>query len=325
MTLTSALLSKDTRIQEAYSNRNRPIAFGEPQSQSVARVQVALTQVGYSMPKSVSSTGADGIFLDETLATVRQFQADNGLRVDGMIGEHTLDALDAALNRLPGPPPPTPPPPAPNHEQLIQSALIRSRAAVHMALARLMSLRGSIETVDKLSGPQKVAAIVTMTASFQREIAIVAKRLLVSRDPIKADFRDALDKAIPLIRQNLAASSKIKDDGVTGRCDPKKFKPPGTPFGATNADQPDPRVSVCDPFFDIHRVAFTLQDLQRDVITHEFFHLVGLEDIEGVDTTQKALDNANTLAQIVAWTVDRHRQKNSDGNEAATQDEIPSG
>ena len=61
------------------------------------------------------------------------------------------------------------------------------------------------------------------------------------------------------------------------------------------------------------------------MITHEFFHLVGLEDIEGVDTTQKALDNANTLAQIVAWTVDRHRQKNSDGNEAATQDEIPSG
>ena len=105
MALTSSLLSKDTRIQQAYRDRNRPIAFGEAQSQSVARVQVALTQVGYSMPKSVSTGGADGIFGDETLATVRQFQADNGLRVDGMIGEHTLDALDAALNRLPAPPP----------------------------------------------------------------------------------------------------------------------------------------------------------------------------------------------------------------------------
>ena len=114
MALTSGLLSKDARIQEAYVNRNRPIAYGEAQSQSVARVQVALTQVGYSMPKSVSALGADGRFGDETLATVRQFQADNSLRVDGMVGEHTLDALDAALNKLPGPPPPTMLAPAPS-------------------------------------------------------------------------------------------------------------------------------------------------------------------------------------------------------------------
>ena len=317
MALTSSLLSKDTRIQQAYRDRNRPIAFGEAQSQSVARVQVALTQVGYSMPKSVSTGGADGIFGDETLATVRQFQADNGLRVDGMIGEHTLDALDAALNRLPAPPPAPPlPPPAPDHDAVIQTALRRSRAAVHMALARLMALQGSIEGVDKLNGPQKIAAIVAMTRAFPREIAVVSKRLLVSQDALTGEFRDALDKAISLIRLNQAVSSNIKDDGVTGRCDPKNFQPPGTPFGATNADQPDPRVSVCQPFFDTS-LAFTAQDLQRDVITHEFFHLVGLDDVTGVDTTEKALRNANTLAQIVAWIVDRHRQKNSDGNEAA--------
>jgi hypothetical protein len=159
-----------------------------------------------------------------------------------------------------------------------------------MALARLMALQGSIETVDKLNGPQKVAAIVAMTGAFPREIAVVSKRLLVSPDPLTGEFRDALDKAISLIRQNQAASSNIKDEGVT--------------------------VSVCHPFFDTG-LAFTAQDLQRDVITHEFFHLVGLEDVTGVDTTEKALRNANTLAQIVAWIVDRHRQKNSDGNEAA--------
>ena len=313
MALTSSLLSNDPRIQQAYRDRNRPMAFGEAQSQSVARVQLGLTQVGYPMPKSVSAAGADGIFGDETLATVRQFQADNGLRVDGMIGEHTLDALDAALNRLPSPPPAPPPP---DHDAVIQTALRRSRAAVHMALARLMALQGTIEGVDKLNGPEKVAAIVAMARAFPREIAVVSKRLFVSQDALTGEFRDALDKAISLIRLNQAASSNIKDDGVTGRCDPKNFSPPGTPFGATNADQVDPRVSVCQPFFDTS-LAFTAQDLRRDVITHEFFHLVGLEDVTGVDTTEKALRNANTLAQIVAWIVDRHRQKNSDGNEAA--------
>jgi hypothetical protein len=69
---------------------------------------------------------------------------------------------------------------------------------------------------------------------------------------------------------------------------------------------------LCTPFF-----ASKNPDLQRDVITHEFFHLVGLADVTGVTNTEKALNNANTLAQIVAWTVDRIRQRNSDGGEAA--------
>ena len=124
-------------------------------------------------------------------------------------------------------------------------------------------------------------------------------------------FRDNLNKVVNLIQQNQSVTGKFREDGVARRCDRNNFKPPGVPFAASNKSEPEPRVSLCDPFFASNA------DLQRDVITHEFFHLVGLDDVEGVVTTQQALNNANTLAQIVAWTNDRQRQANSDGNEAA--------
>ena len=81
-------------------------------------------------------------------------------------------------------------------------------------------------------------------------------------------------------------------------------------FAATSAGESDPKVSVCDPFFE------AAADLQRDVITHEYFHLSGLGD-HAVPTTADALTNANTIAQIVAFLFDRFRQANSDGNEPA--------
>jgi hypothetical protein len=76
------------------------------------------------------------------------------------------------------------------------------------------------------------------------------------------------------------------------------------------ASDPDPRVSLCDPFFT------SPADLQRDVVTHEYFHLVGLGD-HSVATTSEGLSNANTMTQIVALLFDRFRQHNSDGNEPA--------
>jgi peptidoglycan hydrolase-like protein with peptidoglycan-binding domain len=55
----------------------------------VERLQQALVDAGYDVGKS----GADGIFGDNTLAAVRQFQQDNGLTVDGVAGKNTLGAL----------------------------------------------------------------------------------------------------------------------------------------------------------------------------------------------------------------------------------------
>jgi peptidoglycan hydrolase-like protein with peptidoglycan-binding domain len=40
---------------------------------------------------------ATGVFDEATDEAVRQFQASNGLQVDGIVGENTYQALDASL------------------------------------------------------------------------------------------------------------------------------------------------------------------------------------------------------------------------------------
>jgi hypothetical protein len=79
------------------------------------------------------------------------------------------------------------------------------------------------------------------------------------------------------------------------------------PFAATTRTDPDPRVSVCTPFFAQN------DDMKRDVITHEFFHLLGLADMGAVNNTADALNDANTVAQVVAYMHDRTRTRDSSG------------
>ena len=55
----------------------------------VEKLQNALIDAGYD----VGSTGADGVFGNNTAAAVKQYQKDNGLTVDGIAGKNTLGAL----------------------------------------------------------------------------------------------------------------------------------------------------------------------------------------------------------------------------------------
>ena len=54
-------------------------------------------------------------------------------------------------------------------------------------------------------------------------------------------------------------------------------------------------------------------DLHRDVITHEFFHLIGLFDQPLIASTADAFNDANTMAQLVAYIHDRYRCEDSSG------------
>ena len=58
----------------------------------VTLLQTQLIQRGYSC----GSKGADGKFGDGTLKAVKAFQADNGLKVDGIVGQATWAALDSS-------------------------------------------------------------------------------------------------------------------------------------------------------------------------------------------------------------------------------------
>ena len=58
-------------------------------------MQMAFLDLNFSMPGSTGfDYSPDGIFGDETAAIVKQFQRDNKLKDDGIVGRLTLDALD---------------------------------------------------------------------------------------------------------------------------------------------------------------------------------------------------------------------------------------
>jgi hypothetical protein len=90
----------------------------------------------------------------------------------------------------------------PDHDTTIKTALAFSRMAVQKSLSRLSGLRDKIVLINKLDGPSKIAEIQRMVTVFSRDIAVISQRLLVSSDPLSKEFRDALDSAIDLIRQN---------------------------------------------------------------------------------------------------------------------------
>jgi hypothetical protein len=90
----------DEKIADAYEH----YATGKPlkitvqssllrsgsQGEAVTDLQRRLTALGYPL-------SADGIFGPATLAAVQRFQADNGLAADGIVGQNTSKAVDAAL------------------------------------------------------------------------------------------------------------------------------------------------------------------------------------------------------------------------------------
>ena len=59
------------------------------QSEDVRKVQQRLIDLGYSC----GNCGADSIFGNGTLEAVKRFQRDNGLSIDGIVGNKTWSKL----------------------------------------------------------------------------------------------------------------------------------------------------------------------------------------------------------------------------------------
>jgi len=108
--LQSPFWAGDNRLQAAYRDKP-PLEQGEKDA-AVAKLQQALVQQGYPMPLSTSPEGTmDGVWGNETTATVRRFQQEHDVRPVGgwEAGHKTLGALDRLLGGSgPIPPPPNP-------------------------------------------------------------------------------------------------------------------------------------------------------------------------------------------------------------------------
>jgi hypothetical protein len=197
----------------------------------------------------------------------------------------TIKAMDAELHRGGGT----------SHTTVMDRAFDDSRVSLRVVQALLANLASDIAAVDAADGAAKTQLMATFLLKHRRNVLVISRRLFVSADAFSPQFKAALARVRSLLAQNLAQAKGLRDDGTTRRCLATQFTPPGVPFAGTVASDPVPKVSVCTPFFAASR------ELQRDVITHEYFHVVGLQDVTGVNNTDKALRNANTLAQIVAF------------------------
>ena len=109
--LQSEKYSGNARLQKAFDN-SPSMHIGES-GDAVRLVQEGLRDAGIPMPGSTKPTGEmDGAFGGETLKTVKAFQAQNSLGVDGIVGRQTMGKLDELAQSGP-PKPPEPLPPCP--------------------------------------------------------------------------------------------------------------------------------------------------------------------------------------------------------------------
>jgi hypothetical protein len=217
-------------------------------------------------------------------------------QADNIVGKRTIKAMDDEL--LAG---------GTSRATLLSSAHRRSRDSLSNVQARLLNLQSEIDAAAALPEPERTFEAGTISVSHARDLQVLSRRLVLSADPLDPALRNGIRATSDLINRNLAQPVTVVDQGTSGRC---ALFGANIPFAASQASDPDPRVSLCDPFFA------ESDDLRRDVITHEYFHLIGLGD-NSVSNVNEALTNANTIAQIVAFLFDRDRQVNSDGNEPA--------
>lgn len=83
----------DARLQQAFDN-NPPLRAGDT-GPAVEKLQQALLDLGFFLPKSTKKTGTpDGIFGQETQTVVKGFQWRQGIVQDGVVGRQTLGELD---------------------------------------------------------------------------------------------------------------------------------------------------------------------------------------------------------------------------------------
>ncbi len=100
MTLTSVRFAGNARLQSAAQNAP-PLKKNELDRQAVGLMQQALADLGFRMPITMLKGSPDGIYGDETVKTVIQFQADHGLQRDGVAGHDTLHELDRLMTSSP--------------------------------------------------------------------------------------------------------------------------------------------------------------------------------------------------------------------------------
>jgi hypothetical protein len=310
--LRSDEFKDDPELDACATKPSAHLQVGSHPGPHISKIQLALERLRPSGPAISATEKSAMAYGATTAAAVLHYKRTHVPPIvnstyqsapDPIVGQMTIRAMDDDLFGTP----------LASRNDVADRALASSRDSLRAALLHLRTLRDDIRVLPAPSDPAFGGAMVNLLTKHKRNIAVLSRRLvLIPPDPSSSNFKDALDKVIRLCEVNLSQGKTILAAGTTGLCNVSvnpRFSP--NDHAWTNAGQPDPKTHLCERFF-----ATDPLDLQRDVITHEYFHLQGLLDIH-VNNTNDAFRNANTIAQIVAFLADRFRQKNSDGNEAA--------
>ncbi|MCE8425218.1 MAG: DUF4157 domain-containing protein [Candidatus Methanoperedens sp.] len=88
-------------VLEACFDNERTLRVGN-RGEAVEKIQQALIDTGFPLPRF----GADGDFGTETQTALQNFQRENGLVSDGVVGANTMGSLDTLVSPAPIPPGP---------------------------------------------------------------------------------------------------------------------------------------------------------------------------------------------------------------------------
>jgi hypothetical protein len=305
--LRSDLFKDDAKLEACAAGPSGHLTLGVPPGPHIGKLHAALALLDPAGPAISAAEKSSMTYGPTTAEAVFHYKSTHVPPIinlgyqktpDKIVGQQTILAMDEDLAGKPVP-----------RSEVVDRAFNDSRGALRAALSHLRGLRDDINKLPGSSDPAFSGAMVTLLNRHKRNIQVLSRRLLLTPDPATKAFRDALDKVIRLVESNLANPNTLFAAGLTGLCDPHNPRNAGgLPWAWTLSTQPDPKSHLCEPFF-----TRASRELQRDVVTHEYFHLFGLADIS-VANTDQALRNANTIAQIVAYLADRFRQENSDHN-----------
>ncbi len=185
-----------------------------------------------------------------------------------------------------------------NDDEIMNQALRDSRATLTLGRNALSNL---------LQGFRNEST--TPLNDFQKRVLISCRRWLKidtnQNNAARGSSTAVIQKAITLMDRNLAVKT-------TSGASPTLRRKAGLGAHAQTTGDPNKGVDCGDPFFNIDGPR-----CRRDVITHEFFHFLGVNHGGGaanaptprssIVTSAQALDSADNLAQLISELMDGTR------------------
>jgi hypothetical protein len=314
MALKSKLFRGDSKLEAAAVSDPAHITIGA-KGEHVRKIQQALTIL------DGANLDLDGTYGHETAAAVLAYKQKRNIinrsyqtRADNIVGKMTIAALDLEMLKREQPTAPYCVIYACPHQHFLMAkfsapAATASSGVVHLTDVQIMQ-RAYNESQFSLglAGPLLDGLVVGITAhNLNRKDKAVFSAVV---HWLKVDPKDPI-AGIPTITAARRLMLKAGGMKTSAGLDPPLARVPGATYITASYGSVDRGIDFGDDFFKRKGPR-----CRRDVVTHECFHMLGVhhggqplagpDDPSKITTTAQALDDANSLAQLVAQLTTPH-------------------